>query len=283
MPAVALQLIVVRDVLVICIELNVVLIHEPVHIVTILGAGLGASLDSTAGVNQVPTILCSTEAMVTSQVILVAAVFSCQIECLNAIDTLDVSVIEVFNYNVAVVDVTICLYQSILVIRISFYLLTILVDVLTVINTVHATASAVSSTGLLEQEVVGIAIQVNRYRTGLHRTIAVCIITEVVQVDTGLFLRLGSVGIHEIVQIIAVHIVHDNLIDLGAVFFVHLQCAQTDQHTTALYTVIRPEAIVFTFDLLDLTNYKAVVLAVGVVPSLRLVIRIFRSESSVAL
>ena len=112
MPAVALQLIVVRDVLVVCIELDVVLIHEPVHIVTILGAGLGASLDSTAGVNQVPTILCSTEAMVTSQVILVAAVFSCQVESLNGIDVLDVSVIEVFNYNVAVVDVTICVYLS---------------------------------------------------------------------------------------------------------------------------------------------------------------------------
>ena len=123
---------IIRNVLVISVELNIIIAHEPIHIVTILGAGFSSGLDSTTGVNQEPTtlsrigriLLSSTKTIITSQIILIAAFFSWQIECLNAIDILDISIVIIKYFYVSFVNVTSSMYQNIFIIRVSFNLLT---------------------------------------------------------------------------------------------------------------------------------------------------------------
>ena len=109
---------IIRNDLVISVELNIIIAHEPIHIVTILGAGFSSGLDSTTGVNQEPTtlsrigriLLSSTKTIITSQIILIAAFFSWLIESLNAIDNLDIRIIIMKYIYDSFVNVNSCFF-----------------------------------------------------------------------------------------------------------------------------------------------------------------------------
>ena len=70
-----------------------------------------------------------------------------------------------YSYSTGRVDITASVYKDVLVFAISFNLLTKLVDVVALLNTSYATASALSTTVVAELELNGLAIKVNGYIT----------------------------------------------------------------------------------------------------------------------
>jgi len=175
-----------------------------------------------------------------------------------------------YSYSTGRVDITASVYKDVLVFAISFNLLTKLVDVVALLNTSYATASALSTTVVAELELNGLAIKVNGYITSLHSAIGIFVICVAEVVQIGVCGVVTSIyAIQEVIQIVSVHIV---IVNFDNVLAVHLKCAETFQHCATLLTVIRPEAIVFAFDLLDLTSYQTLFTAIVVVPTSILVL-----------
>ena len=185
------------------------------------------------------------------------------------------------NIYTAHASIAISVNNDVLVIAASFQLLTKLVDVLAIINTIQTTALALSTTGLAELELIAVTIQSNTYITGLQSTVSILVVAEVVQsiicavtevVASSLEITLM---LHRVIKIIGIHITSPQLGDVTIA--IYTQCAQTSQHRTSL-VAFRCETIIFTFDLLDLTNLE-VTIAISVVPSLVFIISITYSES----
>ena len=186
------------------------------------------------------------------------------------------------NIYTAHASIAISVNNDVLVIAASFQLLTKLVDVLAIINTIQTTALALSTAGLAELELIAVTIQSNTYITGLQSTVSILVVAEVVQsiicavtevVASSLEITLM---LHRVIKIIGIHITSPQFLNLTSAG-VYTQCAKTSQHGTS-FVASRCEAIVFTFDLLDLTNLE-VTIAISVVPSLVFIISITYSES----
>ena len=256
---------------------NNFILNIVVPVIAILSCGLILN-DSTAAVQQVVVAYKLTVSIYVAKSTYIAdriAIFVLTSDISHSSQSCRINLMNIY---VSCASITISVNNNVLIIAASFQLLTKLVNVLTIIDTVQATTLALSTTGLAELELIAVTIQGNAYRTGLHSAISILIAAEVVQSISRLSAKVITAGscevtlcLHSVIQIIGVHITSPQFLNLTSAG-VYTQCAKTSQHGTS-FVASRCEAIVFTFDLLDLTNLE-VTIAISVVPSLVFIISI---------